>query len=83
MFFTINATGLLEIYDRRAFADDYTSHLQRLSHDNRENGQLLAIGSRDGNIYLVECSEGHIINIKSDKENFTPVLKSIIEKDSN
>lgn len=48
-----------------------------------ENGQLLAIGSRDGNIYLVECSEGHIINIKSDKENLTAVLKSIIEKGSN
>jgi len=47
-----------------------------------ENGQLLAVGSHDGNIYLVECSKGHIINTTTDKANLTAVgvLKSTIEK---
>lgn len=47
-----------------------------------ENGQLLAVGGRDGNIYLVECSEGFTINTRTDKGNFVDVgvLKSIVEK---
>lgn len=83
MFFTINATGLLEVYD---ILDGVNSPVTtfRVCNDcltviaPHENGQLLAVGSHDGNIYLVECSEGYIINTKTDKANLTTVgvLKS-------
>lgn len=51
-----------------------------------ENGQLLAVGGRDGNIYLVECSEGaYTTNIRTDKANLVDVgiLKNIVEKGAN
>lgn len=38
-----------------------------------EDGRFLAVGSHDGNIHLVECSEGHTVNTRTDKANFTAV----------
>ncbi|XP_018351599.1 PREDICTED: dynein intermediate chain 3, ciliary-like [Trachymyrmex septentrionalis] len=76
VFFTINATGLLEVYDiLSGVASPVTTF--RVCNDSlttitpHENGQLLAVGSHDGNIYLVECSDGHIINTNTDKANLT------------
>ncbi|KAG5308272.1 DYI3 protein, partial [Acromyrmex insinuator] len=74
VFFTINATGLLEIYDILNGVNSPVTTF-RVCNDSltaiapHENGQLLAVGSHDGNIYLVECSDGHIINTKTDKAN--------------
>ncbi|KYN19471.1 Dynein intermediate chain 3, ciliary [Trachymyrmex cornetzi] len=80
VFFTINATGLLEVYDILNGVDSPVTTF-RVCNDSlttiapHENGQLLAVGSHDGNIYLVECSNGHIINSKTDKANLTAYLE--------
>ncbi|KYN06592.1 Dynein intermediate chain 3, ciliary [Cyphomyrmex costatus] len=81
VFFTINATGLLEVYDiLNGVASPVTTF--RVCNDSlttiapHENGQLLAVGSHDGNIYLVECSDGHITNTKTDKANLIAYLES-------
>ncbi|XP_077262113.1 dynein intermediate chain 3, ciliary-like isoform X1 [Temnothorax americanus] len=81
VFFTINATGLLEVYDILNGVDSPVTTF-RVCNDSltaiapHENGQLLAVGSHDGNIYLVECSEGLIVNTKTDKANLTAYLES-------
>lgn len=78
VFFTINATGLLEVYDILNGVDSPVTTF-RVCNDSlttiapHENGQLLAVGSHDGNIYLVECSNGHITNTKTDKANLIAV----------
>ncbi|XP_071582849.1 uncharacterized protein [Temnothorax nylanderi] len=81
VFFTINATGLLEVYDILNGVDSPVTTF-RVCNDRltaiapHENGQLLAVGSHDGNIYLVECSEGLIVNTKTDKANLNAYLES-------
>ncbi|KAG5329903.1 DYI3 protein, partial [Acromyrmex charruanus] len=80
VFFTINATGLLEIYDILNGVNSPVTTF-RVCNDSltaiapHENGQLLAVGSHDGNIYLMECSDGHIINTKADKANLITYLE--------
>ncbi|XP_018313159.1 dynein intermediate chain 3, ciliary [Mycetomoellerius zeteki] len=80
VFFTINATGLLEVYDILNGVDSPVTTF-RVCNDSlttiapHENGQLLAVGSHDGNIYLVECSNGHITNTKTDKANLIAYLE--------
>lgn len=90
VFFTVNAAGLLEVYDILNGVDSPVS-TYHVCNDSltviapHENGQLLAVGGRDGNIYLMECSEGYTINTRTDKANFVDVgvLKSIVEKGNN
>ncbi|XP_011880521.1 PREDICTED: uncharacterized protein LOC105569014 [Vollenhovia emeryi] len=83
VFFTINATGLLEVYDILNGLDSPVTTF-RVCNDSltaiapHENGQLLAVGGHDGNIYLVECSEGLIINTKADKANLTAYFERCI-----
>lgn len=89
-FFTINATGLLEVYDILNGVDSPVTTV-RVCDDcltaiaPHKDGQLLAAGGHDGNIYLMECSKGHVINTKTDRATLTAVgvLKSTIEKDNN
>ncbi|KYM78885.1 Dynein intermediate chain 3, ciliary [Atta colombica] len=80
VFFTINAKGLLEVYDILNGVDSpvTTFHVcndSLTTIEPHENGQLLAVGSHNGNIYLVECSDGYIINTKTDKANLTAYLE--------
>lgn len=78
MFFTINKNGLLEVYDilsnmnlsKTAFHICNECLTAIVPH---ENGQILAIGTHEGNIYLVECSEGYTVNTKSDRTNLVNV----------
>lgn len=85
-FFTINATDMLEVYDILNGVDSPVTTV-RVCNDSlrssHENGQLLAVGSHDGNIYLVKYSEGHIINTKTDKANFVAVFSKVVLKKSN
>lgn len=78
MFFTINVTGLLEVYDVLARADSPVTAFRVCNEcltavAPHGDGQFLAVGSHDGNIYLVECSEGHTVNTRADKASFTAV----------
>ncbi|KYQ59597.1 Dynein intermediate chain 3, ciliary [Trachymyrmex zeteki] len=45
----------------------------RHSEWRRFTGDHVSFGSHDGNIYLVECSNGHITNTKTDKANLIAV----------
>lgn len=84
VFFTISATGLLEVYDLLIGVDSPVTAF-RVCNESltaiapHEDGQILALGSRDGNIYLVECSEGHIVNTRTDKANIIAVSISMNE----
>ncbi|KAL6259716.1 hypothetical protein P5V15_009629 [Pogonomyrmex californicus] len=80
VFFTINAMGLLKVYDILTGLGSPVITFRVCNEcltaiAPHENGQLLAVGSHDGNIYLVECSEGHVVNTKTDKANLIAYLE--------
>jgi len=78
VFFTINATGLLEVYDILIGMESPVTTFRVCDEclttiAPHKNGQILAVGSHDGNIHLVECSEGYTVNTSTDKANFLAV----------
>lgn len=78
VFFTINATGLVEVYDILNGVNEpvaaYRVCDERLTAiAPHEAGDLLAVGAQNGEIYLVECAEGHTVSYKADKVNLNSV----------
>ncbi|RLU23981.1 hypothetical protein DMN91_004189 [Ooceraea biroi] len=80
VFFTINTAGLLKVYDILVGLESPTTAF-RICNESltsiapHQDGELLAIGSHNGNIYLVKCSEGHTIATKTDKANLVAYLE--------
>ncbi|KAG7210502.1 hypothetical protein KM043_012023 [Ampulex compressa] len=80
VFCTINTRGLLDIYD---ILTGLQSPLITFSVCEggltaiapHVEGQLLAIGSRAGSIYLLECSESLTINSRNEKATLTEYLE--------
>ncbi|EFN79166.1 Dynein intermediate chain 2, axonemal [Harpegnathos saltator] len=81
VFFTINVTGLLEVYDILNGVDASVATFrvcdERLTTiAPHEAGHLLALGAHNGTIYLVECAEGHTVSSKADRANLYSYLES-------
>ncbi|XP_043793745.1 dynein intermediate chain 3, ciliary-like isoform X1 [Apis laboriosa] len=72
VFFTINAEGLLEVYDILLGTEKPLLNI-RLCFDkltaisSHDDGDILAVGSQKGNIYLLECTEDLTVITKEDR----------------
>lgn len=72
VFFTINAEGLLEVYDILLGTEKPLLNI-RLCFDkltaisSHDDGEILAVGSQKGNIYLLECTEDLTVITKEDR----------------
>ncbi|KOC61090.1 Dynein intermediate chain 3, ciliary [Habropoda laboriosa] len=72
VFFTINTEGMLEAYDILAGMNKpliairvCSNSLTAISSD--DDGELLAVGSRNGTVYLLECSQDLMSFTKEDR----------------
>ncbi|XP_076750413.1 dynein axonemal intermediate chain 2-like [Xylocopa sonorina] len=72
VFFTINIEGTLEAYDVLASVKAPLTAI-RVCRDgltairSHEGGEYLAVGSRNGNVYLLECSDDFELFTKEDR----------------
>lgn len=72
VFFTINTEGSLDAYDiltgvQAPLTSIHVSSQSLTAISPHEDGEFLAVGSCDGNIYVLECTEGLTTFSKEDK----------------
>ncbi|XP_043519799.1 dynein intermediate chain 3, ciliary-like [Frieseomelitta varia] len=80
VFFTINEKGTVEAYDILAGARAPLTDI-RLCHDSltaissHDEGEFLAVGSRNGNVYLLECTQDLATFTKEDRAALSNYLE--------
>ena len=78
MFFTINEKGTVEVYDilagvRTPLTEICLCHDSLTAISSHDEGEFLAVGSSNGNVYLLECTQDFESFTKEDRVAFSNV----------
>lgn len=81
VFFIINTRGELKAYDvlagiRTPLTSIHVCQNKLTSLSIEDNGELIAVGNHNGNIYLLQCSEDLTVFSKDERNRLSNVRNS-------